>query len=213
MLIESLPVGPFAVNAFIVAGEPGGDAALIDPGDEVDRIEARVRELGVTPRAVLCTHAHLAHVAHSREVAERFDVDVHLHAEDRFLLAQLPERLLLFGLPPNSPPEIGREIEHGQRLELGTLEIEVVHTPGHSPGSVCFWAPAARTVFTGDTLFRGAIGRTDVPGGSQEQLLESIRGRLFALGDDAVVHSGHGTATTIGEERVSNPFVNGQLLG
>ncbi len=213
MILESLAVGPFSVNAYLVANDRTGDAALIDPGDDVERIAERVRELGIRPRIVVATHGHLAHVARALEACERFEVPFAACPLDAELLAALPERALLFGLPPTTPPRIEVELEDGSVIDLGERGLRVIHTPGHSPGSVCLFLEESNSLLTGDVLFRGSVGRTDVPAGSDDELARSIRDRLYALGDDTVVLPGHGPATTIGEERRTNPFLAGPWVG
>jgi len=217
MILESLAVGPFSVNAYLVADDATGHAAIVDPGDDVERIVERVRTLGVTPRIVLATHGHLAHVARALDTCDRFSVPFGACPGDAELLAALPERAILFGLPPSAPPRIDVELEDGAAVALGERVLEIFGTPGHSPGSVCFFvrghAGEPGAVLTGDVLFRGSVGRTDVPGGSDNELARSIRERLYPLGDETVVLPGHGPATTIGEERRTNPFLAGPWVG
>jgi glyoxylase-like metal-dependent hydrolase (beta-lactamase superfamily II) len=209
MLIETLAVGPFVMNAYLVADEESRDAALIDPGDETDRILARIEELELRPRMILNTHGHLDHVTGVQAVKERTGLPFYLHPEDRFLVESLAQHAAMFGLPAATPPEVDRDLADGDVLRVGALEIEVLHTPGHSPGSVSFHVASEKAVFCGDVLFEGSIGRTDLPRGSLDVLLRSIRERLFPLGDDVVVYPGHGPATTIGQERRTNPFLVG----
>lgn len=222
MRIESLTVGPFAVNAYILADESTNEAIVVDPGADAERLLARVEALGSSLRAVVATHGHLAHVyaahsfldaASSRTEAPSSNVPFCLHADDAEILARLPERALVFGLPPTSPPRIDHELADGTKLEVGDAVVEVLPTPGHSPGSVCLWIPSERAILTGDVLFSGSIGRTDIDGSSSSRLLESIRERVFPLGDDVTVYPGHGSKTTVGDERETNPFLSGQLLG
>jgi len=212
MRIDSIAVGPFAVNTYLLTDEGTGDALLVDPGDDVRRVQQLVTERGSTVRAILATHGHLAHVAGARELARRLRAPFRIHPEDRFLLAALPERAVLRGLPPIAPPEVAGDLAGGDRIPLGDDELVVLHTPGHSPGSVSLHHARDRTILCGDLLFRGSVGRTDAPGGSRERLLASIRERLLALGDDVTLLPGHGPATTVGEERAGNPFLSGELL-
>jgi len=213
MRVEIIPVGPFVMNAYLLVDETSRSAALIDPGDEADRILEAVRRLEADPRMILATHGHLDHVAGIREIKERTGLPLYLHPDDRFLIDRLPEHAVLFGLPPVAPPEVDHDLADGDVLSVGDLRIEVLHTPGHSPGSVSFHLPDEKILFCGDVLFQGSIGRTDLPGGSFDVLLRSIHERLFPLGDDVTVYPGHGPTTTIGHERRTNPFLTGELYG
>ncbi len=222
MRIESLTVGPFAVNAYILANESTSEAIVVDPGADTERLLARLDALGLRVRSVVATHGHLAHVGGARDFVEaaarRSDapstpVPFCLHADDAAILASLPERALLFGLPPASPPGIDVELSDSATLELGDETVTILHTPGHSPGSVCLWIESERALLTGDVLFSGSVGRSDIEGSSATRLVGSIRERLFPLGDDVTVFPGHGSKTTLGNERETNPFLSGQLLG
>jgi glyoxylase-like metal-dependent hydrolase (beta-lactamase superfamily II) len=156
-------------------------------------------------RLLLNTHAHYDHVAGMRVVQQAFGGEYYLHPDDRLLLDHLSEQGAAFGFPPAGPPEGPHDLVHGQTIALGDESIAVIHTPGHSPGGVCFHL--GDDLLSGDTLFAGSVGRTDLPGGSFEALERAIRERLFVLGDRVRVHPGHGAETTLGEERMHNPFV------
>ena len=166
-------------------------------------------EAGLDIEAIWLTHAHLDHVAGVSEAVERTGAPVWLHPDDRFLYEAAPQQGAAFGVPIDPLPAPDRELRPGENLALGDLKIEVLHVPGHSPGHVAFWIPAARAVFSGDCLFAGSIGRTDLPGGDYETLMASIGKELLPLGDDVAVYSGHGPLTTIGEEKATNPFLVG----
>lgn len=212
MIIETRAVGPFFKNGYLVACERTHDAVLIDPGDEVDQLIALVGQLGLGVKAIPLTHAHVDHVSGVAAAKRAFDVPIYLHRDDRLIYERAPEFGRLFGLEVEAPPSVDRYYEPGTLIRFGDYEIRAHHTPGHCPGGVCLAiarsGEAAKDLFVGDTLFAGSIGRTDLPGGNHALLLESIRSVLLPFGDDAIVYSGHGPVTTIGEERQHNPFLN-----
>ena len=202
---ERLTLGPFETNTYLLWCEDTRETAVVDVGFEAARVIRELERHGLTPRYLLNTHAHYDHVCGMRELQEAVGGEYWLHPGDRPLLDHLAEQGAAFGLPPAAAPAEVHELRDGQRIPLGKEILDVLHTPGHSPGGVSFrWG---RILWVGDTLFAGSIGRTDLPGGSFEILERSIRTRLFPLGDDHEVHPGHGPATTIGEERLHNPFV------
>jgi len=203
-----MPVGPLACNCSIVVDPGTRQAVVIDPGDEADRILAAVEETGARVCALLHTHAHFDHVGATRPVALATGAPVCLHPDDAFLYDRLPEQAKLFGFTLPEPAPIDHPIADGERFPVGAFSILAIHTPGHSPGSCCFLLEGeCPVVFAGDTLFRDSIGRTDLWGGSFDQLARSIRARLYALPDAVRVIPGHGEETTIGRERSRNPFV------
>jgi hydroxyacylglutathione hydrolase len=210
MIVEVRAVPPFYKNGFVVACERTRAAVLIDPGDEVDELLAAVRDFDVEPQYVLLTHAHVDHITGVGAAKEAFDVPVYLHADDLFLYERAVEQGALFGLSVRQPPPIDLHYD-GSVIRFGDCAVHVHHTPGHCPGGVCLQieraGEPARHLFVGDTLFAGSIGRTDLPGGDYDVLMRSITGVLFPLGDDALVHPGHGPDTTIARERSTNPFV------
>jgi glyoxylase-like metal-dependent hydrolase (beta-lactamase superfamily II) len=198
-------LGPFATNAYVIRCEATGEAAVVDVGFEPEGPVELVERAGWKVRYLLNTHAHYDHVAAMAEVQERLGGSYWLHPGDRPLLAALGVQGAAFGLPPARAPGEIHDLEDGQSLPLGRETLSVIHTPGHSPGSVTFrWDGL---LWVGDVLFAGSVGRTDLPGGSLETLTASIRGRLFPLGDALRVLPGHGPETTLGAERRSNPFV------
>lgn len=200
-------VGPFRQNSYVLGDPDTKEAVLVDPGDEPEAIEALLAKHGLTPKYVLNTHAHLDHVGAVHHFQQKHGLPFYLHAGDREWLEGLPLQGRMFGVTTGPVPRVDRWIEDGDRLPLGKREIEIIHTPGHTPGGCCLFLREARVLVTGDTLFAGSVGRTDFPGGSWAQLEASIRTRLFPLGDDVTFYSGHGPASTLGAERVSNPFV------
>ena len=201
----SFVLGPFATNAYLVSCEETRETAVIDVGFDAEEIAAEIRRHSLTVRYLLNTHAHYDHVAAMADLQERVGGSYWLHPDDRPLLDGLAAQALAFSLPAARAPSEVHELSGGQRLELGRESLSVIHTPGHSPGSVTFhWNDC---LWVGDLLFAGSIGRTDFPGGSFEVLSASIRNRLFPLGDHLRVLPGHGPETTIGVERRTNPFV------
>ncbi len=205
----TFPVGALGCNCTIVACPKTREALVVDPGDEAPRILDALGKLQLTAVALVHTHAHFDHVLGTKDVALKTGAPILLHRDDRWLYDNLETQAALFGLAagPAAPPT--RELVGGEVLGFGRHEARALHTPGHTPGSSCFLVEPGGSpiVFAGDTLFAGAIGRTDLWGGSFEQIVKSIRGPLFALPDDTVVIPGHGPETTIGAEREDNPFV------
>ena len=198
-------LGPLDNNTFIVVDVATREAAVIDVGFEPETIMEALRESGVKVRYLLNTHAHYDHVAGMGEVQRTLGGEYWLHPADRPLLDAVNQQAAAFAFPRIDPPRDAHDLADGQRIALGEETIEVIHTPGHSPGGVCFrWQD---WLWVGDTLFAGSIGRTDLPGGSFEVLERAIRDRLFPLGDGLQVFTGHGPFTTIGRERLTNPFV------
>ena len=205
LVFTSTVLGPFATNAYLVSCETTRETAVVDVGFDADRIAADIQRQGLRVRYLLNTHAHYDHAAAMADLQERVGGAYWLHPEDRFLLDALRTQGAAFGLPPARAPQEIHALEEGQRLPLGAETLTVMHTPGHSPGSVTFrWGDL---LWVGDVLFSGSIGRTDLPGGDFETLARSIRERLFPIGDEARVLPGHGPETTIGAERRHNPFV------
>lgn len=206
MKIVQIPNGMFAENCYLVVDEEAGECAIVDPGEEAGLILHKVNESSAKPVAIWLTHAHLDHVLGVERVAAETGASVWLHPADRPLYDAVPDQAAWFGLArPGQLPAPDRDLAHGQRLRVGGLEFEVRHAPGHSPGSVCIVGPGV--VLSGDVLFAGSIGRTDLPGGDFETLIASIERELLPLPDDTIVYSGHGPETTIGRERRTNPFL------
>jgi hydroxyacylglutathione hydrolase len=212
MILETQAVGPFMKNGFVVGCERTREAVLIDPGDEVAGLLAFAARNTLTIRHILLTHAHVDHVTGVAAAKRTLGVPIYLHQDDLFLYERAVEMGQMFGLRVEPQPPIDAFYEPGQVIAFGEYEARPYHTPGHCPGGVCLrigkGGEAGKQLFVGDTLFAGSIGRTDLPGGDHDTLIESIRTVLFAFGDDAEVHPGHGRSTTIGQERRTNPFVN-----
>ncbi len=203
-----IPVTPFQQNCTLLWCDETGHAAVVDPGGEQGRVLAAIREAGVEPVKVLLTHGHLDHVGGVAELAESLDLPIEgPHREDDFLLESLLLQSQMFGVPEVRSFSPGRWLEDGDSVRVGALELRVIHCPGHSPGHVVFFDETARLAQVGDVLFQGSIGRTDLPRGDYQELLDSIRGRLFPLGDDVRFIPGHGPMSSFGDERRTNPFV------
>ena len=211
MLIESRAVGPFFKNGFVLACERTGEAVIVDPGDEVAELVAIVQERQLAVRHILLTHAHIDHVTGCAAAVRAFTVPLWLHQDDMFLYERAGQQAQMFGLKVELPLPPIDHFYDGTVFTFGDYRVDVHHTPGHCPGGVCLAVSGpdfpAPHLFVGDTLFAGSIGRTDLPGGDFDVLMKAITGVIFPLGDDAIVHPGHGPDTTIARERATNPFV------
>ncbi|GAX60745.1 Zn-dependent hydrolase, including glyoxylase [Candidatus Scalindua japonica] len=205
MINKNIVVGPLEVNCYIIGCEDTKEAAIIDPGDNADAIIRTIEAEGLKPEFIINTHAHFDHIGGVKEIQDYFKIEFFLHKEDLFLVSNASEQAASFGLKPIPKPEVNKYINNGDTISLGNKTITVIHTPGHSPGCVCYNVDSS--VFVGDTLFASSIGRTDLPGGSYETLINSIKERLFPLGDSTTVYPGHGPSTTIGNEKEHNPFL------
>jgi glyoxylase-like metal-dependent hydrolase (beta-lactamase superfamily II) len=207
--VERLPVGPFQANAYLVWETAPGPAVLVDAGAEAGRLLKELRRQGLELAAILQTHAHGDHIAALPEVVAATGAPVYLHPDARAMLESAEENLSAFAGIPITADVPTLPLGDGERLQLLGRPVDVHHTPGHAPGSVCYHFVDDGIVFTGDALFQGSIGRTDFPGGSLKTLLKSIRDRLLVLPDETRVFPGHMGETTIGRERASNPFLRG----
>lgn len=201
--------GVYQENCYILADPETGDAVIIDPGEDSDLFLRRMETEGFTLRAVWLTHAHLDHILGVKDVVERSGAPLHMHPADRPLYDGIAEQGAWLGVQAPQPPAPDHELAHGDALQLGGLEFEVRHVPGHSPGSVAFVGHGVAIV--GDAIFAGSVGRVDLPGGDGGTLLASIRDQLMTLPDETIVYSGHGPETTVGAERRTNPFVTGAI--
>ena len=205
MIIKNIVVGPLEVNCYILGCEDTKEAAIIDPGDNADEIISNIEKEGLNPKFIINTHAHFDHIGGVKAIQDHFKIDFILHEGDLFLVENASEQATAFGLKPISKPVVNKNATNGEKVNLGNKSITVIHTPGHSPGGVCYYS--GNNVFVGDTLFAGSIGRTDLPGGSYDTLINSIKENLFPLGDSTIVYPGHGPSTTIRNEKEHNPFL------
>jgi len=207
VLVESFAVGPLGCNCSILACPETKEAAVIDPGGDPEVILEALARHGLTAKYLLHTHAHFDHVLGARAVKEATGAKICLHEGDKWLYENLAKQGNWFGFKASDPLPVDEYLSDEQEIQIGKGKTKVIHTPGHTPGSLCFSAAADTSVlFAGDTLFRRSIGRTDLWGGSFEQIIESISDRLFRLDDSTLVIPGHGTETTIWEEKRENPF-------
>ncbi len=214
MSYRIIPVTPFEQNCSLIWCDETKEAAVVDPGGDLDRIEAAVKAAGVTVKQVLLTHAHIDHAGGAAEFAERHGLPIiGPHEGDQFWIDGLGQQARMFGFQPSKPFVPTRWLHQGDTVQVGKLTLEVRHCPGHTPGHVVFFEPESQLAIVGDVLFAGSIGRTDFPGGNHQELIDAIRRELFTLGDDVEFIPGHGPMSTIGEERVSNPFVADKKYG
>lgn len=222
MIIEQITCTPFQQQTRILGCEQTQRAICIDPGDDTAEITEALERSGLNLQAITLTHAHMDHVGGVAALKRaRPNAEIILHVADEPLYFALPEQPAWVGIPRaqwshfgfeyEAPPAIERHWQDGETYSVGRLEFRVIHCPGHTPGHVVLFEPKERKVFVGDCLFAGSIGRTDLPGGSTEQLMDSLLNKIVPLGDDVVVYSGHGPETTIGRERRTNPFLTGGL--
>lgn len=210
MIVEHFPVAPLGCNCVILGDEDRGEALVVDPGGEHERILGRLNELGLRCIGIVHTHTHFDHVGGTGEVQKATGAPTMLHEEDLFLYQGMQMQLDAFGLPLRAPDpvEIDRFLAEGDTVSAGSVEAGVLHTPGHTPGSICFTVEGDEpVVLAGDTLFQGSIGRSDLWRGDGSTLISSIKDKLLALPDETLVITGHGPTTTIGDERRNNPFV------
>jgi glyoxylase-like metal-dependent hydrolase (beta-lactamase superfamily II) len=208
MILETFPVGPLACNCTILGDEEAGEAIVIDPGDEVGRIQLRLTELGLKLKQILVTHAHIDHVGGALKLKRLTGAPIFLNESDLPLLKMMQMQAGWLGVatPETAPPD--ENLSDGLLVGLDRYPAQVLHTPGHTQGSVCLHFAPLKMLIAGDTLFAGSIGRTDLPGGNSRQIIDSIHSRLLALPDETKVLPGHGPSTTIGAERKSNPFLH-----
>ncbi|MCR1836728.1 MBL fold metallo-hydrolase [Rodentibacter caecimuris] len=207
MNIEIIPVTPFQQNCSLI-WDNEKNAAIVDPGGEAEKLIQQIEKFGVNLKAILLTHAHLDHVGAAEQIKQHFNVEIWGSQEsDRFLFDSLPEQAERFGLPNIKPFLPDRWLNEGEVVNIGDFRFDILHLPGHTPGHIGFIEQEKKVAFTGDVLFQGSVGRTDFPQGSHEQLISSIREKLFKLHNDMIIIAGHGPYTTIQREKATNPFL------
>jgi len=205
LIIKDLTVGPIMANCFILGCDTTKEAVVIDPGDESNRILMALAGLKLKVKYIINTHGHFDHVGANKKIKDATGADLLIHSLDVPMLAHLSASASAWGLQSDDSPPPDRTIKDGDEIKFGNIILKVIHTPGHTQGGISLYSDGF--VFVGDTLFAGSIGRTDFPGGDFDTLISSIRKKLFVLGDDVRVFSGHGPETTIGDEKRHNPFV------
>ncbi len=208
MKVIIIPVTAFEQNCSLLICEQSHQAAVVDPGGDIEHILAAIEEAAAKPEKILVTHGHVDHIGAVAELAKRLSLPIEgPHLDDEFWIEQLPEQARQFGFGQTDSFEPDRWLNDGDTVKVGNEELEVIHTPGHTPGHVIFYHRNNRLAVVGDVLFQGSIGRTDFPRGNHQDLLNSIREKLFPLGDDVEFLPGHGPTSTFGDERNHNPFV------
>lgn len=212
MKYQIIPVTQFAQNCSVIWCEETKKAAIVDPGGDLPKITAVIEKNGLIVEKVLLTHAHIDHAGATAEVAEQYGVDIEgPHEGDRFWIDMLPQQSQMFQFPPAKSFTPTRWLTDGEQVTVGNLVLDVLHCPGHTPGHIVFYQPEAKIAWVGDVLFQGSIGRTDFPKGNHGQLIQSIKDKLWPLGNDVSFVPGHGLMSTFGQERESNPFVGDRV--
>jgi hydroxyacylglutathione hydrolase len=207
MIHEILAVGPLQCNCSIIGDEATREAMVIDPGDDIEDVLAIIRKHNLQVKQIVITHAHIDHVGGAMKLRAATGAPILLNQNDYALLKMLDMQAAWIGMPTPGEVKIDQSIGNGDTVSAGSLQANILQTPGHTEGSICLYFPAAQKLIAGDTLFAGSIGRTDLPGGSMQKILRSLHSTVLALPDETVVVPGHGPLTTIGEERESNPFL------
>jgi hydroxyacylglutathione hydrolase len=210
LIVDQITVGPLQMNCYLAACAVTGEAMVVDPGEEADRILDEAQERGFKIATVVNTHGHFDHIGGNQKVVQATGAQLMMHADDLPLLHKAREHAQVYGLSVAASPEPNRLLTAGDTFAVGQVTFRVLHVPGHSPGSICLLGDGH--LFVGDVLFAGSIGRTDLPGGDFEGLVKGIREQLFCLPEATIVHPGHGPETTIGQERRRNPFVGDDLF-
>jgi glyoxylase-like metal-dependent hydrolase (beta-lactamase superfamily II) len=206
MVHEILPVGPLQCNCSVIGDDVSHEAIVIDPGDDIEDVLAVVRKHKLQVKQIVITHAHIDHVGGAMKLRAATGAPILLNQNDYELLKMLDVQAAWIGMAPPDKVEIDQSVGQADTVKVGSLVADVIHTPGHTEGSVCLYFPVENKLIAGDTLFAGSIGRTDLPGGSMQKILRSLHDKVLALPDETIVVPGHGPLTTIGEERENNPF-------
>lgn len=207
MIVHTLVNGPIEENCYALALPGRGDCVLIDPGSSPSELKAALEAKGLRPALLLATHGHYDHVGAVHALAQAYGAPFAMAQSDEFLLDTLEDTFAFNGWGPTRRPEVQRWLTPGESVEAAGITLKVLGTPGHSPGGLCFWHAASASLFSGDTLFEGSVGRSDLPGGDGAALIAAIKRELFPLPDEAVVYPGHGGASTLGHEKRENRFL------
>lgn len=208
MTFDVVVVGPLGVNCFVLGCEATGQGVVVDPGGDVEQVLAAVQKRGLSVVSIINTHGHFDHVGGNRQLKEATGAELLIHPSDEPMLAKVASVAGMYGLQAENSPAPDRLLEDGMLLPFGNQQLRVIHTPGHTPGGCCLYLESEQKLISGDTLFADGVGRTDLPGGSHDQLITSIRSRLFTLPPQVQVWPGHGPATTIGHEQQHNPYLD-----
>jgi len=206
MLFKQLAVGPLQTNCYILGCRETNEAIIVDPGGDFDLIEKAISKLNLKPVVVVNTHAHIDHIGAVEECKSHYGIKFGLCEKDLPVLKTAPDAAAMFGLGDIAVPEVDFYLKDGDTVKAGGISFKVINTPGHTKGSVCFFGE--NILISGDTLFSGSIGRTDLPGGSYKEIISSVVKKLLPLGDGVKVYPGHGDSSTIGEEKLNNPYLN-----
>ncbi|MDD5284701.1 MAG: MBL fold metallo-hydrolase [Desulfuromonadaceae bacterium] len=206
MIFEQIAVGPLSVNCYVLGCEKSHDGIVVDPGGDVELIKQAVRKHGLKISSIINTHGHFDHVGGNLQAVESFGARLLIHQADAYLLGTVAEVARMYGMTGENSPEPDEFLYDGMDITFGAYALKVLHTPGHTQGGCCLYIKKEDMIITGDTLFADSIGRSDLPGGSHEQLLDSIRTKLFSLPDNVTAYPGHGPETTIGHEKSCNPY-------
>jgi hydroxyacylglutathione hydrolase len=207
MIHEILPVGPLQCNCSIIGDESTREAMVIDPGDDIADVQALIQKHNLRVKQIVITHAHIDHVGGAMKLRAATGAPILINENDHGLLQLLDVQAAWLGMQDPGKVDVADSLGELDKVQAGSLTANVLHTPGHTEGSICLYFPDQQKLIAGDTLFAGSIGRTDLPGGSFDKIIRSIRGKLLALPDETAVIPGHGPLTTIGEEREHNPFL------
>lgn len=206
MILDKISVGPLRVNNYLIVCEETKEAALFDAGGNIEATKQLVSKHDANLKYILNTHGHFDHICGVDEVKKEYDCKMLIHKADEEMVKNLKQTLVVFGMPDYEVPEVDEFVEENQIINIGNIKIQVIHTPGHSKGCVCYLVNEQNVLISGDTLFARSVGRTDLPGASYKEIKNSIMNKLFELKDEVNVYPGHGKSTTIGEEKIENPL-------